>query len=194
MTMRIIMCLILFLVVVMNSSVNSYQLLELKLQVLQFTVPYYFFFMVLVSLFFSAHTFYISLRNILFPQLTEDDGENRSVKLNKLVYVSTRTRFRILLGLVCAILTYFSIIILSAHDDFGSEKIFDKAASTLLYLGDAILYAIQVLALILASILTFRLQKMIKASPSIITDGSTNEERQDSQASEEYKLICQLID
>ena len=108
--------------------------------------------------------------------------------------MSTRTRFRILLGLVCSILTYFSIIILSAHDDFGSEKIFDKAASTLLYLGDAILYAIQVLALILAFILTFRLRKMIKASPSVITDGSTNEARQDSQASEEYKLICQLID
>ena len=69
MTMRIIMCLILFLVVILNSSVDSFRLLELKLQVLQFSVPYYFFFMVLVSLFFSTHTFYIGLRNILFPQL-----------------------------------------------------------------------------------------------------------------------------
>ena len=47
----------------------NYDLFSLKTQVFQFTIPYYFFFMVTASGFFSAFTFYKGLRNTLFPQL-----------------------------------------------------------------------------------------------------------------------------
>ena len=99
--------------------------------------------------------------------------------------MSTRTRFRVLLGVMSTILAIFTIIILSAHDEFGGEKLFNSALLTVLYIFDGVLYTIQVIALVLAFILLFRLRNMIKASPSIITGESTNEARQNDQASEE---------
>ena len=69
-----LMCMvIIFAVIVADENEDSLKLLEFKLQVIQFSVPYYFFFMVFVALFFSAHTFYTGLRNALFPQLREND-------------------------------------------------------------------------------------------------------------------------
>ena len=78
-------------------------------------MPYYFFFMVLLSLFFSAHMFYTSLRNILFPQLRESDDNYRPVKLNQVIRVSTRKRFRVLLVLISALLLTFTILVLVQH-------------------------------------------------------------------------------
>ena len=74
MALRTLMCMVIVItVIVADENEDSLKLLEFKLQVIQFSVPYYFFFMVFVALFFSAHTFYTGLRNALFPQLREND-------------------------------------------------------------------------------------------------------------------------
>ena len=178
---RITMCFILFVIVVVNWDSDSWRLLELKIEVLEFSVPYYLFFMVLLSLFFSAHTFYIGLRNILFPQIQESDDNFRPVKLNKLCYVSTRTRFRVLLYLICATVAVLAIIILCTHDYIVNEKIFVKPALAFLYFGDALLYCIQVFALIFALVLLCRLRNLINTRPDPSCFG------QDDQQNEEYK-------
>ena len=177
--MRITMCFILIVIVVVNWDSDSWRLLELKIEVLEFTVPYYLFFMVLLSLFFSAHTFYAGLRNILFPQMQESDDKFKSVKLNKFVYVSAWARFRVLLCLICATLLIFAIIILTSHDDIGYEKIFSKASVAVLYFGDVLLYCIQVIALIFALVLLYRLRNMINTRPepfSSVKGDQQNEE------------------
>ena len=48
-------------------SDESLILLQIKLQVVEFSLPYYFYLMVTVSLIFSALSFYEDLRDLLFP-------------------------------------------------------------------------------------------------------------------------------
>ena len=45
----------------------SFQLLQLKVSYLVFTLPVYLYLMVIVALLFSAHNFDVSLRALLFP-------------------------------------------------------------------------------------------------------------------------------
>ena len=67
-TMRISMSLIIFTLMIFVASDHSNDnLMQLKLQILQFFLPYYFYMMVIVALVFSAHTFQSSLRKLLFP-------------------------------------------------------------------------------------------------------------------------------
>ena len=59
--------------------------------------------------------FYTSIRNILFPQLRESDDNFRPIKLNKVIRMSTRKRFRVLIGLIVALLLTFTILVLVQH-------------------------------------------------------------------------------
>ena len=45
------------------------EVFRIKIDAYQVTIPYYLTLMVFLSLLFSAHTFYVSLRNLVFPQL-----------------------------------------------------------------------------------------------------------------------------
>ena len=48
---------------------NTMEVFRIKIDAYQVTIPYYLTLMVFLSLLFSAHTFYVSLRNLVFPQL-----------------------------------------------------------------------------------------------------------------------------
>ena len=68
MALRLLMSLIMLMVFVMEyERGTTAKLMELKMSVFVFSLPFYGFFMVSVSLLCSAHTFYTSLRNVLFP-------------------------------------------------------------------------------------------------------------------------------
>ena len=81
MVIRVFMCgIIMLLIHLSKSNNNSEELLQMKVQFFQFTLPYYLFLMVTNSLLFSAFTFYKGIRNMCFPQLEQKD----KVKARKL--------------------------------------------------------------------------------------------------------------
>lgn len=45
------------------------------MSIVQFTLPFFCFLMVSSALLFSAHTFYVGLRKLLFPELNNDNDE-----------------------------------------------------------------------------------------------------------------------
>ena len=92
--------------------------MQLEIQVFYFTMPYYLFLMVTISLLFSAHSSYKDLRNSIFPQLRASDGILRPVSLSRLgVRLTTRRRYICLLALMATLLlTETSLII------FGSVQ------------------------------------------------------------------------
>ena len=113
MSLRVAMFVIILMVLVIGEEKQqNFILVELKLQVFQFILPHYFFLMVITSLLFSVHSFYTSLRSVLFPQLRADDDEYRSVSLNRIYYVSTKRRFMILNSFIFLLLTIFTTLIL----------------------------------------------------------------------------------
>ena len=65
MGLRTVLSLILVVINWRDDSTNM--LKNLKIEVVAFVLPYYFFLVVMVSLLFSAHTFYIKLRDFLYP-------------------------------------------------------------------------------------------------------------------------------
>ena len=84
MLMRTSMSLIIMFEFLLTDSYNqSFGYFELKLYVLTYQMPYYFFMMVTVALLFSAHTFYTSIRELLFPELKDDDGVKAAKKVKK---------------------------------------------------------------------------------------------------------------
>ena len=109
-----------------------------------FTLPYYFFLMVFTSILFSAHTFYVSLCSILFPQLNEKDNHFKSVNINKsVICFSTQKSFVCLNVLVCVLLASFTTFILLKHDD-DKTNVFNTFDKVMLRTCDVILYLIQV--------------------------------------------------
>lgn len=52
-----------------DDSETEMRLVMLKLQVFEFSMPYYCFVMITVSLVVSAISFYLNLRNLLYPVL-----------------------------------------------------------------------------------------------------------------------------
>ena len=53
--------------VIIATTAVPYQ--TLKLQVVEFTIPYYFFLMISVTLVVSSISFYLNLRDLLYPKL-----------------------------------------------------------------------------------------------------------------------------
>ena len=77
MGMRILLCFLLVIIFFVSGEKGINQnLLELKLSVVSFSLPYYLFILVGTSVLFSMHTFYTNLRKLLFPQLKERDDND----------------------------------------------------------------------------------------------------------------------
>lgn len=82
---------------------SAENLASMKFEVCNFTLPYYFFLMVMVSLLFSAHTFYIKLRDLLYPQLVVE---------SRMKYLQpSKVRYFVLQGIISTILLIFVLII-----------------------------------------------------------------------------------
>ena len=72
-SMSTITSLVYYLTIETDSSETDMRLTMLKLQVFEFTVPYYCFLMITVTLIVSAISFYLNLRNLLYPELEAQD-------------------------------------------------------------------------------------------------------------------------
>ena len=61
-----------------DDSEAEMRLIMLKLQVFEFSMPYYCVLMITVTLIVSAISFYLNLRNLLYPVLEAEDQLNES--------------------------------------------------------------------------------------------------------------------
>ena len=143
MVLRILLCFIILIIYIWSFN-DRLLLKELKFSIVTFTLPYYFFLMVFTSILFSAHTFYVSLCSILFPQLNEKDNHFKSVNINKsVICFSTQKSFVCLNVLVCVLLASFTTCILLKQDD-DKTNVFNTFDKVMLRTCDVILYLIQV--------------------------------------------------
>ena len=95
------------------TSDESYHGLQLEIQVFYFTMPYYLFLMVAISLFFSAHSSYKDLRNSVFPQLRANDGILRPIPLSRFgIKLTTRRRYICLLAFMVTLLLTEAFLII----------------------------------------------------------------------------------
>lgn len=191
MALRTLMCIII-IVAIIKAAENDWggNLLEAKLQVIQFSIPYYFFFLVTVSLLFSAHTFYVGLRNVFFPQLRENDDQFRPVKLNQIVRVSTRKRFRASMGTVILMLTIFCLMILAQNESHEEGvPIFSGFEKFVLWSSWGTLYAFQCVTFIIAIVLLKRLVGLNLARPQCAAGICTEKTQDDGLCDECSQLI-----
>jgi len=143
MILRLLLCFIVWIIYSWSFS-ERWLLTESKFSIVTFTLPYYFFMMVFTSILFSAHTFYVSLCSILFPQLNEKDNHFKSANINESVTCfSTKNSFICLNVLVCVLLASFTTCIFLKHDDFETN-VFNTSDKVMLRTCDVILYLIQV--------------------------------------------------
>lgn len=59
-----------------NDTEAQLRLIALKIQTFEFSIPLYCFVMIAVTLDFSAISFYLNLRDLLYPKIKEDDLAN----------------------------------------------------------------------------------------------------------------------
>ena len=116
MAMRVTMFAIILIVYALEESTNTNEnILQLKLQVISFYLPYYCYLIVLVSLIFSALQFYKSIRNLLFPQLMEKDDDNFVHMKVMSRSISSKNKFRAIYFTTFTLVLIFSIIVLQNH-------------------------------------------------------------------------------
>ena len=70
MALRTLMCMVIIIAVIAADENDvSFPLLNFKLQVVQFSLPYYCFLMISVTLIVSSMQFYVNLRALLYPEI-----------------------------------------------------------------------------------------------------------------------------
>ena len=98
---------------------SAENLANAKFEVCNFTLPYYFFLMVMVSLLFSAHTFYIKLRDLLYPQLLNVESRMKYLQPSKV-------RYFVLQGIISTILLIFVLIISLKEGAEDADQLFKE--------------------------------------------------------------------
>lgn len=163
MALRLSMCIIVVIIFdTADTEGTSYGLFELKASIVQFTVPYFCFLMVSTSLLFSAHTFYVSLRHLLFPELKANDVDFQPVK--KIVPINSRMRFLFMQSLTCLLLVIFAVTAFTNHNTRNVQT-FSNFSKGVLWTCEVCLYLIQVCVLIGGFFVFFRLRRLSKAKP-----------------------------
>ena len=77
--------------------------LLVKIDVYQLVMPSFWNLMVSIAVLFSAHTFYKSIRDILYPDLKLFDKENKPIP----VHLSSRTRFLVWQSIVVVLVLLY---------------------------------------------------------------------------------------
>ena len=99
--------------------------------------------MVTTAQLFSAHTFYTSLRGVLFPDLkAEDDNKFQSVRVKSYVNISTRSRFKCLQGVTSVMLITFTLLIFLQKAPTDKEAIFKSWEKVILWFCEISLYTL----------------------------------------------------
>ena len=132
--------------------------LFLRIDTFQLTLPHYLNVMVFMALNFSSHTFYISLRNLLYPDLIERDKERQPIRLE----LPTRCRFILLEIIIFAcIITFCSVIIVESF--YGPQG--NSIDTYILISCEVILFIVEVL-FNLGFVVTFiRLRRLRQSRP-----------------------------
>ena len=162
MHMRVWMCLI-FAVTFMRTDVydQSFGMFELKIYILSYQLPHYFFMMVTIALLFSAHTMYTSIRELLFPELKSDD-QFHAVKLAKSVNIPTKSRFYCIQSIILVSLMIEACAVLTKT----SRESFSGFAYVSLITLDVCLYLCQIAVIIGGFVIRWRLKLLSKARPA----------------------------
>ena len=94
--------------------------------------------LVFMSYLFSAHTFYIGLRNILFPHMIEYDRENRPIR----IHMTSRCKF-IFMQTIIFLLCLASVTLVILHKKYGSSGKDEDADSWIEQFWIAIIYTVE---------------------------------------------------
>lgn len=138
-------------------------------------MPYYLFFMVTVSVLFSSHSSYKSLRNSLFPHLHANDSILRPVSLSSTcgLHISTWRRYICLQTTIVTLVAINCTVIL-----FGCNKDMKEEEEGNMYSGwekgiiitcEVLLYCIQIFALSAGLAILRSLYRASKAKPTCVS-------------------------
>ena len=155
--------------------------------------------MVLISLLFSAHTFYVGMRKTLFQNLRSEaivnanqDDNFQPAKEKSFVEnlrMSSRKRFLCLLAFIIVLLLTFSILILvQDKPNFkANEHIFSMGGKVVLGICEGSLYLVQ-LGAIIGGVWVFycRIRKLNKTRPVCPTNACTDDD-------EKLCIVCSRI-
>ena len=108
----------------------------LKLQTFEFSIPLYAFLMISVTLDFSAISFYLNLRDLLYPKIKENDLAN--IKWHEKIKLDTR--FFSIIGVISLFLIIYSVIILSQKEPENGGVLFTTVEKIFVYTSAGILY------------------------------------------------------
>ena len=106
--------------------------------------------LVFMSYLFSAHTFYIGLRNILFPHMIEYDRENRPIR----IHMTSRCKF-IFMQTIIFLLCLVSVTFVLLHKKYSLRDKDEKADSWIEEFWIVIIYAVEAPIHIIELILIF---------------------------------------
>ena len=150
-TLRVFMCGVLTIAIAVASFENYHiEVLEFQASFCEFELPFYLFFTVIVSLFFSAHAFYCQLRRVIFPQLKRgDDGYFAASDTKKMSCFRNKNAFKILVvTVIIFLLVLMGLVIIVRVERDTDHGIFTNFERGLLYFALGVLYFIQVCVLI----------------------------------------------
>ena len=119
-----------------DDSEAEMRLIMLKLQVLEFSLPYYCFVMISVTLVVSAISFYLNLRNLLYPVLEAEDQLNESWHQK----INIKVRYYIIQGSIFTLISAFCIFIAAQTEPNTRDMIFGDGERIFLYIVLGILY------------------------------------------------------
>lgn len=119
-----------------NDTEAQLRLIALKIQTFEFSIPLYCFVMIAVTLDFSAISFYLNLRDLLYPKIKENDLAN--IKWHEKIKLDTR--FFSIIGVISLFLIIYSVIILSQKEPENGGVLFTTVEKIFVYTSAGILY------------------------------------------------------
>ena len=160
MALRVGMSFIVIAIYASDNDKDSESIVELKFSLFSFSLPYYSFLMVTVSLLFSALEFYHDVKNLIYPTLETRETCLTRVKASKWRFLATQT--------VIFLALFFQVLVVSFKSEMKNEDtLFGTIELTVLIVCEVILYTMQVIVLVLSYNVFFNLVKMNKAEPAI---------------------------
>ena len=139
------------------------RLIMLKLQVFEFSMPYYCFLMISVTLIVSAISFYLNLRNLLYPVLEAEDQLNESWHQK----INIKVRYYFIQGSIFTMISVFCIFVVAQTEPNSTEMIFGDGERIFLYIFLGLLYIMTFLVVFTGFAVIYKLIIMHRSKPAI---------------------------
>ena len=174
MALRIAFSFIAFILMTYMSINNmDWRNFMLKFQVFDFSIPYFAYQIVFISLLFSVYTFYRNLRNTLYPQLAASDAQSVIIEPPHVRNgEDLRSNYFFLNALINIFLWTFVIVCIIGQqkvdeDEEGEESFFNRTQKAVLWICEIGNYLISAGVLLRSYITLYLLLKLKKSTPAL---------------------------